>query len=256
MARIITFTNQKGGEGKTSLAMNFAVRLHMAQYRVLLVDMDSQCSLTYCMGVDNPAVTVFELLTRQASAQQAIVHTEECDIICASPKLSTADVTFIDLGKEYLLREALAEISGQYDFIVIDSPPALGILTVNILTAADQVMIPAQTDVLSLKGIGQLYNTLQSVKRYCNPTLELAGIVLTRHKGRLRLSRELREMTEQMSQQMGTVVFEASIREAVAISESHAKRQSIFKSAPRSTQAADYERVAMEYLRRSGMIKE
>ncbi len=256
MARIITFTNQKGGEGKTSLAMNFAVKLRMEGFRVLLVDMDSQCSLTYCMGVDNPPVTVFDLLTRRAAAHQAVVHAAECDIICGSPNLSTADVTLVDLGKEYLLKEALAEVAAQYDFIVIDSPPALGILTVNILTAADCVVIPAQTDVLSLKGVGQLYGTIQSVKRYCNPGVVIAGIVLTRHKGRLRLSRELREMTEQMSQQMGTIVFDASIREAVAVSESHAKRKSIYLTAPNSKQAMDYEQFTMEFLRRSGIYQE
>ncbi len=256
MAKIITFTNQKGGVGKTSLAMNFAIRLRMVNARVLLVDMDPQCSLTYCMGVDNPAVTVFELLTRQATAEQAIVHAEECDIICASTRLSTADVMLTEIGKEYLLREALSSIGNLYDFIVIDSPPTLGILTVNILACANSVIIPALADVFSLQGVGQLYSTIQGVKRYCNPGLEITGIILSRHTERLLLSRELRQILEQTAQQIDTTVFKSAIRESVVVREAQAKRQSVFKSAPRSTQTADYDRFVMEYLQLIGMIKE
>lgn len=253
MAKIVTFTNQKGGEGKTSLAMSFGARLSKLGYRVLLVDMDPQCSLTYCMGVDNPPATVYEVLLGTCEAAGAIVQTEAADLLPASQKLSAADTVFTDLGKEYLLREALSSVEDAYDFIVIDSPPALGILTVNLLSAANSVVIPAQADVLSLKGVGQLYSTIRSVKKYCNPTLEITGVVLTRHKGRLRLTREVREMAEAMARQMNTIVFDTSIREAVAISESHAKRKSIFQTAPNSPQAADYVQFTAEYLQRIGV---
>ncbi len=249
MAKIITFTNQKGGVGKTSLAMNFGVRLKMNGMRVLLVDMDPQCSLTYITGVDQPTATVYEVLLGQCSAADAIAQARECDILCASPKLSAADMVFTDLGKEFLLREALQTVSQQYDYIVIDSPPTLGILTVNILTAANYVIIPALADVFSLQGVGQLYATIQAVRKYCNPNLEITGIVLSRHTERFVLSRELHQMMEQTANQIGARVFESTIRESVLIREAQATRQSVFQYSPKSNQTADYDRVAMECLR-------
>lgn len=252
MAKIITFTNQKGGVGKTSLAMNFSIRLRMMGQRVLLVDMDPQCSLTYIMGVDDPERTVYEVMLRQATVSSAIIRAEECDILCASPKLSTADITLTELGKEYILRDALAEVDGLYDFIVIDSPPTLGILTVNILTAADSVIIPALADIFSLQGVGQLYSTIQAVQRYCNPKLEITGIVLSRHTERFLLSRELRQVMEQTAQQIRSQVFKSTIRESVTLRESQAYRQSVFKYAPKSKQTLDYNSFVNEYLQRTG----
>ncbi len=248
MAKIITFTNQKGGVGKTSLAMNFGIRLKMKGNRVLLVDTDPQCSLTYIMGVDQPSATLYEVLLNQSSIQDAIIQTEECDLLCSSPKLSAADIVFTSIGKEYLLRDALEAIGDEYDYIVIDSPPTLGILTVNILTAADSVIIPALADVFSLQGVGQLYSTIQSVRKYCNPQLEITGIVLSRHTERYLLSRELRQVMEQTAQQIGARVFESSIRESVLIREAQATRQSVFKYAPKSKQTADYDRFVEECL--------
>ncbi len=249
MATIITLTNQKGGVGKTSLAMNFGAWLHTKGNRVLMVDMDPQCSLTYSMGVDEPEVTICEVLQRQVAARNAIVKTEECDLLCASSKLSTADMMLTEIGKEYLLRDALATIADQYDYIVIDSPPTLGILTINILTAANHVVIPALADIFSLQGIGQLYSTICAVQKYCNPKLEITGIVLSRHTNRFLLSRELRNMIESTAEQIGTRVFEASIRESVTLREAQAMRQSVFKYAPRSNQTADYDRFAEECVR-------
>ena len=119
MAEIITFINQKGGVGKTSLAMNFGIRLKMAGARVLLVDMDPQCNLTYIMGVDDPPHTIYEVMLRQVSAANAIVQAGECDLIAASPNLSTLNLTLSGSGKEFYLRDALRQIVGLYDFIVI-----------------------------------------------------------------------------------------------------------------------------------------
>lgn len=255
MAHIITFTNQKGGVGKTTLAMNIGVRLKMTGARVLLVDLDSQCSLTYAMGVDAPEVTVMDVLMHRADAMQAVVHAEECDLICASPQLSVADVAFTEIGKEYLLREALEPLQTSYDFIILDSPPTLGVITINILTAADGVMIPALADIFSLQGIGQLYSTIETVRKYCNPKLKVMGIILSRHSDRLVVSRELRSAMQQTASQIGSVLYDAAVRESVAVREAEVKRQSIFRYTRNSKQAQDYEQIVEEFLDREGYAK-
>ena len=163
MAEIITFINQKGGVGKTSLAMNFGIRLKMAGARVLLVDMDPQCNLTYIVGVDEPRFTIYDVMLKRVSASNAIIHAEECDIIAASSSLSTLNLTLSGPGKEYFLKDALREIVDRYDFIVIDSPPTLGIMTINIISVANSVIIPTLADVFSMQGVGQLYASIQAV---------------------------------------------------------------------------------------------
>jgi len=255
MAEIITFTNQKGGVGKTSLAMNFGIRLKLAGARVLFVDMDPQCSLTYAVGIDNAPLTIYDALLRKKESKDTILHAAECDIIAAAPELSALSVHLNGSGKEYLLRDTLKPLADSYDFIIIDSPPTLGILTINILTAADRVIIPALADVFSLQGIGQLYSTIQTVKARSNATLQIAGIVLSRHTDRFLLSREMREMMRNTAEQIHSRVFEATIRESVVVRESQAMRQSIFKYAPRSNQTDDYDRFVLEYLRYAGYMK-
>lgn len=254
MAEIITFTNQKGGVGKTSLALNFGIRLKLAGAKVLFVDMDPQCNLTYIMGIDEAPVTVYDLLTGQSDVREAILHTGEADLIAAAPALSTLNLSLNGPGREYLLRNALQPIVGEYNFIVIDSPPTLGILTINILTAADSVIIPALADVFSLQGVGQLYMTIQTVQANSNPNLRIAGIVLSRHTDRLLLNREMKEMLRNTAEQMHTKVFESVIRESVIVRESQAMRQSIFKYSARSRQTEDYDRFAREYLQGAGYL--
>lgn len=255
LAETITFTNQKGGVGKTSLAMNFGIRLRMAGARVLFVDMDPQCSLTYVMGIDKAPLTIYDVLLRKSSVQEAILQGPECDIIAAAPELSALSLNLTGNGREYLLRKALAPLAEQYQFIIIDSPPTLGVLTVNILTAADGVIIPALADVFSLQGIGQLYSTIQTVKSRSNPALQIVGIVLSRHTDRFLLNRELRQMMRDTAEQIQSRVFESVIRESVVVREAQAMRQSIFRYAPRSKQTNDYDSFAVEYLRYAGYIK-
>ena len=251
---VIAVSSGKGGVGKTSLALNFGIRLKLAGAKVLFVDMDPQCNLTYIMGIDEAPVTVYDLLTGQSDVREAILHTGEADLIAASPALSTLNLSLNGPGREYLLRNALQPIVGEYNFIVIDSPPTLGILTINILTAADSVIIPALADVFSLQGVGQLYMTIQTVQANSNPKLRIAGIVLSRHTDRLLLNREMKEMLRNTAEQMHTKVFESVIRESVIVRESQAMRQSIFKYSARSRQTEDYDRFALEYLQGAGYL--
>ncbi len=248
MAQVIAITNQKGGVGKTTTALNLGAGLTRQGKRVLFVDLDPQCSLTYALrGMDGPG-TVQEALLGQKSAQDALTSTDEGDLIPASPALSSMDMMLTQTGKEFRLREALAPIRENYDFIILDGPPALGVLTVNILTAADRVIIPALADIFSLQGIGQLYATIEAVRTYCNRDLTVGGILLTRHNDRYVLSREMRELMQETAAQLHTIVFEHTVREAVALREAEATQQSIFAYAPKSKQAGDYAAWIGEFL--------
>lgn len=167
-------------------------------------------------------------------------HTAQGDTIASSPTLAGADTIITAVGKEYRLKEALATIQEQYDYIIIDTPPALGILTINALTACDGCIIPAQADIYSLQGINQLYGTIQTVMKYCNPSMVVMGILLTRYNARAIISREVAEMVEQTAEQLHTKLYQAKIRECTALKECQAMKQDIYSYAPKSNAAADY----------------
>lgn len=248
MKEIIAISNQKGGVGKSTTAGALGSGLNRAGYRVLYVDMDAQSNLSYCLGVELGGVSVLEVLTGTATAQDAIVQTPQGDLLKSSPALAGADLMLTETGKEYRLKEALEPILGAYDYIVIDCPPALGVLTVNALTACTGVIIPAQADIVSLQGIGQLANTIQTVKRYCNKDLTIKGLLMTRYNHRSILSKQMLEMIEETAEQLGTKVFATKIRECQAIKEAQAMRQSIFEYAPKTAGALDYGEFVKEVL--------
>lgn len=241
--KILAITNQKGGVAKTTTAYALGAGLSLRGYRVLFVDMDAQTNLSYVMEADASGLTgrsTLEVLEGRASAAASIQRTPHGDIIAASPALAGADAVLTQVGKEYRLKEALEPLQGLYDYIIIDTPPALGILTVNALTACNGCIIPAQADIYSLQGISQLYNTLQTVKKYCNRDLKVLGILLTRYNGRAIISREVAEMIEQAADQMESKLYRSKIRECTALKEAQACRENIFTYAPSSNAAADY----------------
>ena len=160
--------------------------------------------------------------------------------MAANKALAGADAFIADTGKEYRLKEALDGIKGQYDYIIVDTPPALGILTVNALTACDSVIIPAQADIYSLQGIEQLAETMKPVKKYCNPALKIEGILLTRYSPRSVLSREVAELAEQLAAKLNTKLFKATIREAIAVKEAQISQQSLYSYAPKAKVTEDY----------------
>jgi len=238
----IAIINQKGGVGKSTTASAISGGLGY-QSHVLCVDLDPQCNLSYLMGANISGLTqasALDVLQGNASAADAIQHTDQGDIIAASPALSGADIVLTATGKEYRLREALEAIAGEYDYCIIDTPPALGILTINALTACNGCIIPAQADFLSLQGIGQLHGTIETVKKYCNSGLKVYGIVLTRYSARAVISREVSAMMEETASSLHTKLYKTRIRECTAIKEAQAMRQPIYAYAPRSNASADY----------------
>jgi chromosome partitioning protein len=246
--KIIAIINQKGGVGKSTTAHALGAGLSLKGFKVLFVDLDAQRNLTHTLCVPQGGATVMEILTKEAEPSQAIHRGERWDCILGTPVLAGADMMLTQTGKEFRLKEALEPIQDDYDYVVIDTPPALGILTINALAACTGLIVPAQADIYSLQGIGQLYETIKPVRQYCNRELRIMGILLTRYNQRSILSRDIAEMIEQTASQLDTVVYKTAIREAVAIKEAQAKQQDIYSYAPKGKVTADYASFVEEVL--------
>ena len=246
---IVAITAQKGGVGKTTLAATMAAALTLKGKKVLLVDLDQQGSLSFVTGADTNGKTTLGLLTRENKAADIIQKLPVADIIPANKSLVSAEATLRETGGEYRLREGLEPVRAEYDYIILDCPPALNSLTINALTAADEVIIPTQADVLSIQGIAQLYESYKLVKKYTNRGLHIAGVLLTRHSGRAVIKRDLEAaLRDKIAGMIKTKVYQTTIREGVAINEAQYLQQSIFQYAPRSKVAADYEAFVNEFL--------
>lgn len=249
MSKAIAVINQKGGVGKSTTALAIGAGLSLKGYSVLFIDLDAQGNLSYTLGADTKGYNAMGVLERPETAKEEIQHTPQGDIIASSPKLAGADKLLEETGKEYRLKEALESLQGAYDYIIVDTPPALGILTINALTACTGAIIPAQADIYSLQGIGQLSSTIETVKKYCNPSLSIMGIVITRFNGRSIIRREVAEMLEHTADQLHTKLFSSKIRECTALVEAQATKQNIYSYAPRSNATADYKALVDEIIK-------
>ena len=249
MSKVLAIINQKGGVGKSTTAAAIGAGLLLKGHSVLFIDMDMQGNLSFSLGAGHPPLSTMEVLTGTATAQEAILHTEAGDIIPASPALAGADGIITTTGKEYRLREALEPLRSSYDYIILHTPPALGILTVNALTACTGAIIPAQADPYSLQGIALLAQTVDVVRKYCNPALKVKGIVLTRYNSRSVISRDMMKLMESTAAQLQTKVYKATIRECTAIKEAQAVQEAIYSYAPKSNASADYMALVDEILK-------
>lgn len=248
MKECIAVINQKGGVGKSTTSNAIGAGLFQRGYKVLFIDLDAQGNLSYSMKCENKPLSSLEVLTGTATAKEATLTTPQGDIIPASPALASADTIITDTGREYRLKEALEPLKEVYDYIIIDTPPALGTLTINALTACDSVIIPAQADIYSLQGIGQLNQTIQTVKRYCNSDLTIKGIVITRYSPRAVLTRDMTDLLEDTAKQLNTKVFASRIRECIALKEAQASQIDIFTYNPRSNAGIDYKALLEEMI--------
>jgi len=247
--KIITITNQKGGTGKTSITMNLGVALASIGKKILLVDFDPQANLTYSFGVHRPKNTIVEVLQGIQTLQTILVRKEGLDIAPSSPLLADLEVSIINrIGREQLLNERIKELKG-YDYIFIDSPPSLSILTVNALNTANEILIPLQMEILSLQGLTQLLKTIGEVKNVLNKKLKIGGIIVSMYDSRRRLSSEV---LSQIKDNLEEKVFNSVIRICVKIAEAPSFAQSVLKYAPSSNGAIDYRNLAKEFLNEGG----
>lgn len=248
--RIITVVNQKGGVGKSTTAAALATGLAEKGRNTLVIDLDAQGNLSDTFMADTSGKTVADLLQQdETDIASAIQHTASGDIVASSHVLANSDTILTETGREYRLRDALEALDG-YDTIIIDTPPALGVLTTNALTACTDIIIPARADSYSLQGIGQLYRTIQTVKKYCNSDLRIMGIVLTCYSNRATISRDSADMIADTAIKIGTKLFNTKIRDCSAIKESQTLQKSIFAHAPRSNAAIDYRALIDEVIKR------
>lgn len=244
----LSIINQKGGVGKSTTAVAIGAGLSLRGHSVLFVDLDAQGNLSYSLGADELGYNAMGVLMNPETIEATIQHKERWDVLASSPSLSGADAVITQTGKEYRLKEALEKVQGRYEYCIIDTPPALGILTVNALTACHGAIVPAQADIFSLQGIVQLHGTFKTVQRYCNPALALLGIVLTRYNSRAIISRDAAKLIEQSAEHLCTRLYDTRIRECTALKEAQATRQDIYSYAPKSNAAEDYSKLVEEVL--------
>jgi len=251
MARIIAVANQKGGVGKTTTVANTGAVLAAKGYRTLLVDLDPQAALTATFGV-NPAElprSVYHLLLAQELDAHTVILAEvrpHLDVLPANLHLAGAEVELIgQLGREYLLREALTPIKQRYDFILIDCGPSLGLLTINALTAADEVLIPLLPEYLALRGMGILFDTIRRIRERTNPRLVVLGILITLFDGRTLHSREVLEEVRAM---FGAKVFNTVVRKSIRFAEAAAANLPMLDYEPNHPGTDAYRALAEEML--------
>ncbi|NLC93733.1 MAG: ParA family protein [Treponema sp.] len=250
MGKCIVFVNQKGGVGKTTSAINIGAYIALAGKKVLLVDFDSQGNMSSGVGVSKDKPTIYELLAEQTKAKDVIKHTpvENLDAISASIDLSGAAIELVDQeNREYFLKKALQPLKEIYDFILIDCPPSLGILTLNGLAAADSVLVPMQCEYFALEGITLLLQTVKKVQKEINPELKIGGIFFTMYDSRTRLAQDV---GMQVKSYFKDVFFNTIIPRNVRLSEAPSHGLPICKYDPDCVGAKSYEKLAEEVIRR------
>jgi chromosome partitioning protein len=247
MATVISLLNHKGGVGKTTSSIGIGAGLVQLGKKVLLIDLDPQANLTLSLGVPRQKVTIYEALRGESELVPFKVK-ENMDVIPSTLDLSGAEMELInEAGREYILKEVLEPLQEEYDYIIIDCPPSLGLLTLNSLTSSNYVIIPVQTQFLALQGLTKIKQVIDKVRFRLNKQLEIAGVVATMFDNRKVLNRDVVETIKKF---FGKKVFETLIRDNVALAEAPASRKDIFEYNAKSNGAEDYLALCQEVLQR------
>lgn len=251
MGKIIAIANQKGGVGKTTTTVNLAAALGVLEQKVLLVDADPQANATSGLGIEVEQVEfgTYQVLEHAVSAREAIIQTSSpnVDIIPAHIDLVAIEIELVDRDRrEYMLKEALKEIKDDYDYIVIDCAPSLGLITVNALTTADSVIIPIQCEYYALEGLGKLLNTIKSIQKIHNPDLDIEGLLLTMYDSRLRLSNQV---VAEVKKHFHNMVFKTIIQRNIRLGEAPSFGESIISYDATSRGAVNYINLAHEIIK-------
>ena len=237
---VISIINQKGGVGKTTTAHNLAAGLRLQKKKVLLLDLDAQCNLTLLQRANNNTHTIYDVLTGKTKLRDAIQN----DFVAGSKNLILLQSK---AGAEQILKYVL-QSAKDYDYVIIDTPPALGIITINALTASDSIIITSTADLLPIQGLNDLYKTVQTVKKNSNPDLKILGILITRFNKRTVLGKTMLKSLTDIAAKIGTKVFNTEIRDSIAIKEAQAKQTDIFSYSRYSTAGRDYKNLTTEIL--------
>lgn len=249
--QVIAVANQKGGVGKTTTSQSLCAGLAYKGYKVLGIDLDPQGNFSVACGAENYNIlTIYELMKGEVSVEKTIQSMKRgFDVIPSNIMLAGLEQELSHTGKEHRLKEVITPVLDKYDFIIIDTPPSLGVLTVNAFTFATDILVPTTAGIFATTGISQLNNTVKSVQKYCNPNVKIKGILFTRFNPRANISKQIKELTAQLGEYISAPIYKTYIRSAIAVEEAQANKTDIFDYYEKSTVSEDYKAFIEEFLK-------